>query len=178
MPDWHSWRKDPWPITSQDLFVTNFPVEFLPSSWPSRQTNSQTTTHELLYVHIFYSLLLRKINNQVHCLKFLPLPLSLGPPQTMACAQSLSCVQLFAAPSIIVHGAPLSMGFPRQEYWKWVAITFPRAYSWPKDGNCISCVSCIAGGFFTTKPPRELRTIIVYSGIMPAYCQKLSINET
>ena len=29
----------------------------------------------------------------------------------------LSCVQLFAAPRTVVHLAPLSMGFFRQEYW-------------------------------------------------------------
>ena len=29
----------------------------------------------------------------------------------------LHCVPFFAAPRTIVHQAPLSMGFPRQEYW-------------------------------------------------------------
>ena len=33
------------------------------------------------------------------------------------CAQSLSCVQLFATPWTVAHKAPLSMGFSRQEYW-------------------------------------------------------------
>ena len=32
-------------------------------------------------------------------------------------AQSLSPVQLFAMPWAIAHQAPLSMGFPRQEFW-------------------------------------------------------------
>ena len=31
--------------------------------------------------------------------------------------QSLSCVPVFAAPGTVVRQAPLSMGFPRQEYW-------------------------------------------------------------
>ena len=31
-------------------------------------------------------------------------------------AQSLSYVQLFVTPWIVTHQAPLSMGFPRQEY--------------------------------------------------------------
>ena len=30
--------------------------------------------------------------------------------------KSLSCIQLFATPWAVVHQAPLSMGFPRQEY--------------------------------------------------------------
>ena len=31
--------------------------------------------------------------------------------------QSLSCVLHFAAPRTVAHQAPLSMAFPRQEYW-------------------------------------------------------------
>ena len=30
---------------------------------------------------------------------------------------SLSCAQLFAPPWTVSHQAPLSVGFPRQEYW-------------------------------------------------------------
>ena len=33
------------------------------------------------------------------------------------CAQLLSCVQLFVTPWTAAQQAPLSMGFPRQEYW-------------------------------------------------------------
>ena len=33
------------------------------------------------------------------------------------CAQALSQVQLSATPRTIAHQAPLSLGFPRQEYW-------------------------------------------------------------
>ena len=33
------------------------------------------------------------------------------------CTQSFSCVQLFVTPWTVAHQAPLSMGFPRQEYW-------------------------------------------------------------
>ena len=34
-----------------------------------------------------------------------------------AFVQSLSCVLLFATPRTVARWAPLSMGFPRQEYW-------------------------------------------------------------
>ena len=37
-------------------------------------------------------------------------------PALLSHAQSLSPVQLFATPWTIAHQAPLSMGFPRQEY--------------------------------------------------------------
>ena len=33
-----------------------------------------------------------------------------------------------------------------------VAMPFSRGYSWSRDQICVSCVSCIAGGFFTTEP--------------------------
>ena len=45
--------------------------------------------------------------------------------------------------------APLSMGFYRQKYWNGLACPPPGESSWPRDGTCISCVSCIAGGLFT-----------------------------
>ena len=37
--------------------------------------------------------------------------------------KSLSCVQLFVTPWTVAYQAPLSMGFPRQEYWS--ALPFP-----------------------------------------------------
>ena len=51
----------------------------------------------------------------------------------------------------------LSMGFSRQEYWS--GLTFPSPGDLPDPGNqtCISCVSCIAGRFFTTEPPGKSR---------------------
>ena len=36
---------------------------------------------------------------------------------------------------------------------EWLAISFFRGSSRPRDRTCISQVSCIAGGFFTTEPP-------------------------
>ena len=32
---------------------------------------------------------------------------------------------------------------------EWVAISSSRGSSQPRDQTCVSCVSCIAGGFFT-----------------------------
>ena len=61
--------------------------------------------------------------------------------------QSLSCVWFFAIPWIVAHKAPLSMGFPRQEYWSGLPfsrvtipwVTFSRGSSWTRDWSCISC---------------------------------------
>ena len=37
----------------------------------------------------------------------------------------LSHIQLFATPWTVAHQAPLSMGFPRQEYWSGLLFTSP-----------------------------------------------------
>ena len=41
-------------------------------------------------------------------------------------AQSLSHVQLFVTPWTVAHQPPLSMGFPRQEYWSGLPFPLPR----------------------------------------------------
>ena len=56
----------------------------------------------------------------------------------------------FVTPWTITHQAPLSVGFPRQEYWS--GLSFPPPGDLPKPG--IQPVSPeLAGGFFTTEPP-------------------------
>ena len=35
---------------------------------------------------------------------------------------------------------------------EWVAMPSSRGSSWSRDWTCVSCGSCIAGGFFTTEP--------------------------
>ena len=57
-----------------------------------------------------------------------------------------SRVRLFETLWTAVHQAPLSMGFPRQEYW--TGLPCPPPGGLPNPGNPF-CVSCIADGFFT-----------------------------
>ena len=67
-------------------------------------------------------------------------------------AQSLSCAQLFAIPWTVAHQAPLSMGFPRREYWS--GLPFPSPWDLPNPG--IEPASPALGGrFFTTEPSGE-----------------------
>ena len=47
-----------------------------------------------------------------------------------ALAQSLSRVQLFVTPWTVVPQAPLSMGFPRQEYWSGLPSAPPGDLPW------------------------------------------------
>ena len=55
----------------------------------------------------------------------------------------LSCVRLFCSPIDVTCQAPLSMGFPRQEYWSGDAISYSRGSSQSRDRTQVSCISCI-----------------------------------
>ena len=37
----------------------------------------------------------------------------------------------------------LATGSSRQEYWRGLSMPFSREFSWPRDGTCISYISCI-----------------------------------
>ena len=45
--------------------------------------------------------------------------------------QSLSCVQFFATPWTVIHQAPLSMRFSRQQYWSRLPFPVPEAFPNP-----------------------------------------------
>ena len=53
-------------------------------------------------------------------------------------------------PWTVVHQAPLSMGFSRQEYWS--NLPFPSPRDLPNPGIKPTSLA-LAGGFFTTVPP-------------------------
>ena len=59
-------------------------------------------------------------------------------------------VQLFATLWTVACQAPLSMGFPRQEYWRGLPFPSPGDLS---DPEIQPMFSALAGGFFTTEPP-------------------------
>ena len=59
------------------------------------------------------------------------------------------CAQSSLTLWTVAHQAPLSMGFPRQKYWS--GLPFPPPGDLPRDRIRVSCISCIAGRFFTTE---------------------------
>ena len=65
-------------------------------------------------------------------------------------ARLLSRVQLFATPRMVARQAPLSMGFPRQEYWSGLPFPSPGDLSDPgiEPGS-----PALADRFFTIEPP-------------------------
>ena len=56
-----------------------------------------------------------------------------------SCAVHASCVWFSVTPWIVARQVPLSIGFPRQEYW--VAISSSKESSQPRDWTCVSCIS-------------------------------------
>ena len=67
-------------------------------------------------------------------------------------AQLLSRVGLFATPRAATRQAPLSMGFPRQEYWS--ELPLPSPGDLPDPGT-ESMSPALAGVFFTTGHQRR-----------------------
>ena len=66
-----------------------------------------------------------------HCLAF-NLPKYFGENLLCMHAKLLSHVPLFATPWTLALGAPLSIGFPRQEYW--IELPFPPPEDLPDTG--------------------------------------------
>ena len=65
----------------------------------------------------------------------------------------LSRAQHFATPPFVARQAPLSMVFPKQEYWN--GLSFPPPGYFPNLGIEPGSVAspALAGEFFTTEPP-------------------------
>ena len=70
-------------------------------------------------------------------------------------AQSLSCIQLFAAPWTVIRQASLLMELSKQEYWN--GVPFPTPGALPNPGiKPVSLESpTFTGGFFTTSATWE-----------------------
>ena len=79
------------------------------------------------------------------------------------CAQTLSCVQLFATPWTVVCQAPLSMGFSGQEYWSGLPCPPPGDLT---DPGIEPESPALAGGFFTAEPPGTVPLIPLVCGIL------------
>ena len=69
------------------------------------------------------------------------------------CAQSLSCVRLFATPQTVARQAPLSIGILQARILEWIAIPFSRRSFQPWNRTQ---VFHIPGVFFTIWATREV----------------------
>ena len=68
-----------------------------------------------------------------------------------------SCVQLFVTLWTVVHQAPLSMGFSRQEYWSGFPCSPPGDLPNPGIEPESPTSPALAGGFFTTSATWKAR---------------------
>ena len=76
------------------------------------------------------------------------------------CAQLLNPVRLFATPWTVACQPPLSMGFPRQEYWSRLPFPSPGHLPGPGIETVTPVCPALAGGFFTTETTREALNVI------------------
>ena len=98
------------------------------------QTFPSTHTHRRSFPLIFYS------------------SYQWPPSNIYVCAQSLSCVQLFATPWTAARQCPLSVGFSTQKYWS--GLSFPSSGDLPDPG--MEPVSpALAGRFFAIPAPGQ-----------------------
>ena len=72
------------------------------------------------------------------------------------CVQLLSHIQLFVTPWAIVHQAPLSMGFSKQEYWSGLPLPLPGGLPDPGIKPVSLASPALVSGFFTTVPLGKL----------------------
>ena len=70
-------------------------------------------------------------------------------PHCCCCLVDKLCLTLFDPMGHSLPGSSVH-GIAQARTLKWVAISFSRASSRPRDRTCLSC---IAGGFFSTTPP-------------------------
>ena len=63
---------------------------------------------------------------------------------------SLSYVQLFATPQTVARQSPVSMGFPRQDYWSGLPFPTPGDLPNPWIEPMSPMSPALAGRFFTT----------------------------
>ena len=67
-------------------------------------------------------------------------------------ARALSHIQCFVTSWTVAHQAPLSTGFPRQEYWS--GLPFPSSGEILNPGIQLTSPA-LAGMFFSTEPPEK-----------------------
>ena len=79
--------------------------------------------------------------------------------------KSLGRVQLFATPWTVACRAPLSMEFPRQEYWRRSLFPIPGDLPDPGIKLASPAYPAQAGRFFTTVPPTCALTFRVFQGL-------------
>ena len=73
----------------------------------------------------------------------------------LVAVQLLCHVWLFVTPWTVAHHIPLSMGFPRQEYWSGLPFSPPGELPNPGIEPVFPTSPALAGRFFTAEPSEK-----------------------
>ena len=68
-------------------------------------------------------------------------------------AQSLQFFTTLCDPTDCSPPGSSVRGISQAKILEWVAISFSRGSSQPRDWICVSCISCVTGRLFTAEPP-------------------------
>ena len=80
------------------------------------------------------------------------------------CVHAQSRLTLWHPVDYTAHQAPLSMGLSQARIPEWVAISYSRGSSWPRDRTPPPLSTALAGGFFSTESPGKLADRIRTAG--------------
>ena len=84
---------------------------------------------------------------------------------------SLSHIQLFVTPWTVAHQAPLSVGFPRQEYWS--GLLFPSLGDLPNPGIEPATPAWQAGSLILSHQGNPLYTLHLDNVLSQFYLNKV-----
>ena len=90
----------------------------------------------------------------------------------------LSHVWLFATPWTVVHQAPLSMGFPRKEYWSGLPCPPPGHLPDPGIKPTSPVFPALAGGIFTMEQPGNVTAESAPNWSYPVSNKILNLSRT
>ena len=148
----HSSKTSKWPVFQSEANVKLPYLVLTAASINSSQNivHVQSVVHDWILSYFLFS--------HFHCIYFFGdlLLVTLTPEITATlligyCSLVTKlCPTLLPLPWTISNQDPLSMGFPRQEYWS--GLPFPSPGDLP-DPGIKHAFPTLAGGFFTTEPP-------------------------
>ena len=93
------------------------------------------------------------------------------------CMPALSCVWLFSTPWMSPSACSVH-GISQTRILEWVAISYPKGSSQPRDQTHLSSGSCVAGQFFTTEPPGKPNICVTFYNLLSGFCILFSIILT
>ena len=88
-----------------------------------------------------------------------------------------SCLTLWGPMDCCLPGSSVH-GILQARILKWVAMSSSGGSFPPRGRNCISCSSCIAGGFFTTEPPGKPLYVAFQSLSHVRLCDPMECSTT